>query len=371
MENKSYDSQLVTNSKLCFKYNNNINTLALDDNGTVECIYNGKVVESFTFSKQGVNDKCMQLFQEGYKLIEIDADNSGAKEDMLKDTEQTKQELQKELDDVKEIKALKAEIDDNVEDILDESKLVEATDTAEDNTEADTDNADSDNTDIDNNTTESNQTECGIVILSRTAEGNYVPDVAVKHVNGDELVIADTPDDIMPLDKKSGSDIVKEVRKEMDGNTQWKIELWTIDTIVNTPEFWENAKKETDSEVSQEDVSEGEVEPETTTSNDLTEKDESLLKESFAEESTFPSTTYSEKVLNPEEIRNLEQCYRDNLTPEQIIWINGNIDDIEYVIEGFIGLLELIDLPDNIPFMSINDYLGELINEEVPNDENI
>lgn len=359
MENKSYDSQLVSNSKLSFIYNNNINTLALNDDGVVECIYNGKVTESFIFSKKAVADKCKQLFQEGYKLEEIDMSNNN-EDAILQDTENVKQNLEKELDDVKKIKELKDEIDANMDDILDESKLEEAETTPTQD--------DSGVSDVDNNL------NYGIVILSKKQDGTYEPDVAVKSVMGDELLIADTFEDIIPLEKSSGSSIVKEIRKEMSGNTQWKIELWALDKIKEQDDFWENAKNEEDSDISDSpDSEENDVAETMPTDNveDTESKTEAVLKESFQDESTFPSTDYTEKVLCGEEIRNLEQCYKDNLSPEQIIWINTNVDDIEFIIEGFIGLLELVDLPENMPFMSINDYLGELINEEVPNDENV
>lgn len=363
MENKSYDNQLVMESKLSFTNNNNINTLTLNDNGIVESIFNGKVVESFPFSKQSVNDKCIALFKEGYKLNELNTNNDNIEDGIKNNPAETKAELEQDLKDVEQIKDLKDKIDDTIDEILTESE----------------DASDNETKPEEKTTAEDNTDAFGIVLLTKTTEDKFVPDVAIQKVNGDKLDIADTIEDVIPLEREFGESLVDTINDELGSESDWKIELWPISKIEQTTDFWNKADDENVSandestiENSDEDVPEANNEVvdkvnEPPTDN-VAEKQESL-QESISNESTFPTSEYSQKVLTPEEILNLNATYKDNLNDEQIVWINTNVDDIEYIIEGFIGLLDLIDAPVAIPFMSFDDYLFNVINEEVPYEE--
>ena len=88
------------------------------------------------------------------------------------------------------------------------------------------------------------QDNYGIVLFSKKLDGTYGLDVPIKYVEGnDNLIVADIPEDITPLSKESGIELVNQLNNQFPDD-QWKLELWPINKIKQTPELWDNHKNE-------------------------------------------------------------------------------------------------------------------------------
>lgn len=97
--------------------------------------------------------------------------------------------------------------------------------------------------------------------------------------------------------------------------------------------------------------------------NELDDKVDTLMNES--KENNFPSTDFTQRTLNVNEIDSLN--LNDNLNQDQIDFIVTNICSIDELKEGLIFLLSLTGFTDNL--ISIDEYINQLLNKEVSNNE--
>lgn len=113
------DKKLVTEEKLSFKLNESIKELVLDDDGNIQKLENGKVIESCPFSKKTVINMTQEILNEGYTICEAEVKTSNGE---TVDTEKEKEEIEQVSQEVDEIAAMKKQLQDKVDSIVEESK---------------------------------------------------------------------------------------------------------------------------------------------------------------------------------------------------------------------------------------------------------
>lgn len=133
MDNKNieFDRKLVSDGILTFKNNDDIFTLGLLDDGTVNCTKNNVVESSQPFSKSSIIDLTSLLLKEGYILCE---DTQNISNDNLdKSIDDMTADIEQDIQKVDKLQSLKDELMDKVDNLVNESKIVETIDTFESN----------------------------------------------------------------------------------------------------------------------------------------------------------------------------------------------------------------------------------------------
>ena len=125
MSNKDVDKILVLNGSILYERNDARKQrtesvlLELNDDGIVETYRDGMLVEMKGFSKLAINRTHTSLLQEGYNLVEADF-NKNSNNNV--DLEKEKEDLKNQIKQADEVQALKDELEDKLDNILDESK---------------------------------------------------------------------------------------------------------------------------------------------------------------------------------------------------------------------------------------------------------
>lgn len=133
MDNKNieFDRKLVSDGILTFKNNDDIFTLGLLDDGTVNCTKNNVVESSQPFSKSSIIDITSSLLKEGYILSE---DTQNLSNDNLdKSIDDMTTDIEQDIQKVDKLQSLKDELMDKVDNLVNESKRIETIDTFESN----------------------------------------------------------------------------------------------------------------------------------------------------------------------------------------------------------------------------------------------
>lgn len=265
-----YDKELVNKGTLKFKnyIKRETKTVSLNDDGVVEVFKENKWINSQPFTKIGVNNICKSIIKEGYILKETEVTTSNGE---TVDTEKEKEELEQTSKELDDIKTLKQEIEDKVDEILEESKE--------------------------------------IFVIKNTKLNKYLMD----NTNTDNWTY--TKDKNKAKKFNSYEEVYDFIEKESKfGN--------------NGAQYWEE------------------------------EQLENNLEESVINPTPFPTSEYTEKVLTPLEIQGFDA--EKDLTEEQLNWLNTQsiaISDLEEALKQF---AEYISVGENIPFISICDYIQEV-----------
>lgn len=85
------------------------------------------------------------------------------------------------------------------------------------------------------------------------------------------------------------------------------------------------------------------------------------LKLENLKDESFPSTEFTQRELTPLEVNKLD-CQQD-LSIEQCAWIITHFDSLDNFEESFKQFINIISVGDNIPFMSIDEYINGLLQE--------
>ena len=133
MDNKNieFDRKLVSDGILTFKNNDDIFTLGLLDDGTVNCTKNNVVESSQPFSKSSIIDITSSLLKEGYILSE-DTQNLSTN-NLDKSIDDMTTDIEQDIQKVDKLQSLKDELMDKVDNLVNESKRIETIDTFESN----------------------------------------------------------------------------------------------------------------------------------------------------------------------------------------------------------------------------------------------
>lgn len=133
MDNKNieFDRKLVSDGILTFKNNDDIFTLGLLDDGTVNCTKNNVVESSQPFSKSSIIDITSSLLKEGYILSE-DTQNLSTN-NLDKSIDNMTTDIEQDIQKVDKLQSLKDELMDKVDNLVNESKRIETIDTFESN----------------------------------------------------------------------------------------------------------------------------------------------------------------------------------------------------------------------------------------------
>lgn len=133
MDNKNieFDRKLVSDGILTFKNNDDIFTLGLLDDGTVNCTKNNVVESSQPFSKSSIIDITSSLLKEGYILSE-DTQNLSTN-NLDKSIDDMATDIEQDIQKVDKLQSLKDELMDKVDNLVNESKRIETIDTFESN----------------------------------------------------------------------------------------------------------------------------------------------------------------------------------------------------------------------------------------------
>lgn len=133
MDNKSieFDRKLVSDGMLTFKNNDDIFTLGLLDDGTVNCTKNNVVESSQPFSKSSIIDITSSLLKEGYELCENTQNLSN--DNIDKSIDDMTADIEQDIQKVDKLQSLKDELMDKVDNLVNESKKLETIDTFESN----------------------------------------------------------------------------------------------------------------------------------------------------------------------------------------------------------------------------------------------
>lgn len=133
MDNKSieFDRKLVSDGMLTFKNNDDIFTLGLLDDGTVNCTKNNVVESSQPFSKSSIIDIISSLLKEGYELCENTQNLSN--DNIDKSIDDMTADIEQDIQKVDKLQSLKDELMDKVDNLVNESKKLETIDIFESN----------------------------------------------------------------------------------------------------------------------------------------------------------------------------------------------------------------------------------------------
>lgn len=85
------------------------------------------------------------------------------------------------------------------------------------------------------------------------------------------------------------------------------------------------------------------------------------LKLENLKDDSFPSTEFTQRELTPLEVNKLD-CQQD-LSIEQCAWIITHFDSLDNFEESFKQFINIISVGDNIPFISIDEYINGLLQE--------
>lgn len=85
------------------------------------------------------------------------------------------------------------------------------------------------------------------------------------------------------------------------------------------------------------------------------------LKLENLKDESFPSTEFTQRELTPLEVNKLD-CQQD-LSIEQCAWIITHFDSLDNFEESFKQFINIISVGDNIPFISIDEYINGLLQE--------
>lgn len=125
---------------------------------------------------------------------------------------------------------------------------------------------------------------------------------------------------------------------------------------------------EVDTEQSKQDLEQGiaDVDELQQLKDELVNKVDKLVNESTVieenlETEEFPSTEFTQKSLTKKDI--IEMELNKELSIEQVAWITTHFNSIETFEKYFKEFVNLLDISDNTEFISIDEYIKNLINE--------
>ena len=309
-ENKSIDNidkVLVNESAIQFNRGNDTQKLYLTSDGVVEKYLNENLIGTMPFSKLGVIRESKSLLADGYTLTWVDRGTGNLNEATITnpnnndnislddDPEQIKQDLQQEIQDVEEIQTLKDELEDKL-DTLNEG------DTPSDY----------------------------ILVVYTNIDGEFVPDVCVKGVDGTDYIIADNIDDATKYSKEEADSLVDMFNDPKVNGEKYILKAVKSDDIGTIKGLYENKKLDEDNK---DDISD-----------------------------IFPSSETTEKELTKTELGNLKLY--DILSIDQIKWLEDNIGTIDEIAQSLKDMLTSIDdsFDEEEPVVSVNKYVENLHN---------
>lgn len=97
--------------------------------------------------------------------------------------------------------------------------------------------------------------------------------------------------------------------------------------------------------------------------NELVDKVNDLVNEDYEHISEFPSSEFTQKLICPECLSELD--LQNNLTDDQKLWITNNICSIDEIISGLYDLFNIINITE--PVISLDTYITEsykILNKE-------
>lgn len=309
-ENKSIDNidkVLVNESAIQFNRGNDTQKLYLTSDGVVEKYLNENLIGTMPFSKLGVIRESKSLLADGYTLTWVDRGTGNLNEATITnpnnndsislddDPEQIKQDLQQEIQDVEEIQTLKDELEDKLDTLN------------EDDTPSDY-----------------------ILVVYTNIDGEFVPDVCVKGVDGTDYIIADNIDDATKYNKEEADSLVDMFNDPKVNGEKYILKAVKSDDIGTIKGLYENKKLDEDNE---DDISD-----------------------------IFPSSETTEKELTKTELGDLKLY--DILSIDQIKWLEDNIGTIDEIAQSLKDMLTSIDdsFDEEEPVVSVDKYVENLHN---------
>lgn len=299
---ENIDKKLVNESKITLTNGNNKQSLVLTSDGVVEKYINETLDSTMLFSKLGVIRECKSLYSKGYHIVneaEIPNQNDNNNSDILKNPEQTKQELQQDIKDVDEIQDLKDELEDKLDTL-----------------------------------TETSESDIGdyIIVVYTNIGNDYVPDVAVSGVtqgtdDGVSFGVADSVDVAERYTKDMAEALAQEFNDSAMKNTNkptFIAKAIQIDDVKNIQGLYEHRVYGIDE----------------STSDD-----------------TFSSTKFTQELKTTDQLKNIN--LENDLTVEQLNWVQEHIGNVQEIEQGIINMANNIN---NIvePILSLDDYFAKL-----------
>ncbi len=299
---ENIDKKLVNESKITLTNGNNKQSLVLTSDGVVEKYINETLDSTMLFSKLGVIRECKSLYSKGYHIVneaEIPNQNDNNNSDILKNPEQTKQELQQDIKDVDEIQDLKDELEDKLDTL-----------------------------------TETSESDIGdyIIVVYTNIGNDYVPDVAVSGVtqgtdDGVSFGVADSVDVAERYTKDMAEALVQEFNDSAMKNTNkptFIAKAIQIDDVKNIQGLYEHRV---------------------------------YGIEESANNDTFPSTEFTQELKTTNQLKDIN--LENDLTVEQLNWVQEHIGNVQEIEQGIINMANNIN---NIvePILSLDNYFAKL-----------
>ena len=372
-ENKKYldniDKTLVNEGKVSFSRADETQSLVLTSDGIVERYINENLCNTMPFSKLGVIRECKALVTDGYTLTWTDRGTGSLREAIvtnhnndenkitLDNPEETKRELQQNIKDVEEIQDLKDELEDKLTTLNEDDEIAGDY----------------------------------VLVVYSNIDGEFVPDVCVKGVDGQDYVIADTIEEAGKYNKEEADNIVNMFNDPKVNGEKYILKAVKLEDANTLKGLYESKGKEDlyKTWVDLVDIMPKDVLEEYMMECDLTDAElngsvkpnEERLKYLISEASialsgtvfeskelktedttdaTFPSTKYTSRKLTVTELQDFS--IEKELTVEQIAWLQANIGNVFEIEDGIRHFASNIDIFSNEPVISLDDYFNNLKN---------
>lgn len=173
---------------------------------------------------------------------------------------------------------------------------------------------------VNNLVNESVQDDLYVLVLYTNVNNNFDPDVIIDK-NG---VVQDDLDSAPKYSKKEAEQMAKKLNNNIDSE-QWEIRCIPVKEVTNI-EMLNETKQ---------------------------------LKLENLKDDPFPSTEFTQCELTPLEANKLD-CQQD-LNIEQCAWIITHFDSLDNFEECFKQFVDIISVGQNIPFISIDEYINGLL----------
>lgn len=169
---------------------------------------------------------------------------------------------------------------------------------------------------------ESVQDDLYVLVLYTNVNNNLDPDVIIDN-NG---VVQDDLDSAPKYSKEEAEQMAKNLNDNMNSE-QWEIRCIPVNEATKMKMLNETKQ----------------------------------LKLENLKDDSFPSTEFTQRELTPLEVNKLD-CQQD-LSIEQCAWIITHFDSLDNFEESFKQFINIISVGDNIPFISIDEYISGLLQE--------